>query len=257
MVEFASVKKNTAFEIEKARQAFAAKNKLFELKRFYETSLPEIRNLNTSEFWDERINEEVDHIPYDGMTDERIKIAYGFLPKNAKKVLDIGAGYGYVEKLLSKKRNIEIFGNDISENAIKNLKKRFKGSFKLESLYEMKYKPATFDAVFMLEVLEHVAPSRLFKLLADVKKILGNGGYLIASVPTNEGLEDMNGNPNGHMRMYTVDLIVAELKIAGFEVVDVKTLYAFNNLYLIKKIISKIMRNRWKPNDIIIKAKSI
>jgi 2-polyprenyl-3-methyl-5-hydroxy-6-metoxy-1,4-benzoquinol methylase len=257
MVKFASVKKNTVIEIEKARQAFAAKNKLFELKRFYEASLPEIKNLNTAGFWDERIDEVVDHIPYDGMTDERIRIAYGFMPKNTRKILDIGAGYGYIEKLLSRNADIEIFGNDISENAIQNLKNRFKGSFKLESLYKMKYEHASFDVVFMLEVLEHVVPSKLFKLLADVKKILGKGGYLIASVPTNEGLEDMNSNPNGHVRMYTEDLIAAELKIAGFEVVDIKTLYAFKDLYFLKKIISKFLKNRWKPNDIIIKARSI
>jgi len=33
-----------------------------------------------------------------------------------------------------------------------------------------------------------------------------------------------------------------------------ETLYAFSNLYSIKKIFGKILRNRWKPNDIIVKA---
>ena len=249
--------KNNSFVLEKTRQVLAAKNKLPELKKLYESSVPEIKNLNTSKFWDERIDEEIDYSPYDGMTGERIRIAYEFMPKNVKKVLDIGAGYGYIEKLLIKNKDIKVFGNDISGNAVQNLRKRFKGNFKLESFYEMKYKPATFDTLFMLEVLEHVPPSKIFRLLADVKKILKAGGFLIASVPTNEGLEEMSDNPSGHTRMYTEDLIRAELKIAGFQVIGIKTLYAFRNLYNFKKIISKILRNRWKPNDIIIKAKSI
>ena len=245
------------FKIEKLRQNLASKHKLNELKFLYNNSLPEITNLNTAHFWDEKIEKQVDYSSKDGMTKERINIAYKFMPNTARKILDIGAGYGYIERLISKNKNIQIYGNDISKNAIKNLRKRYKGNFKLESVYKMKYKYHMFDAVFMLEVLEHVPPSKTFKVLEEVKKILRKNCYLILSVPTNEGLEKMKDNPNGHVRMYTNDLIKAELMISGFKVLDIKTLYAFKNFYLIKKVISKIFKNRWKPNDIIVKAKSI
>jgi hypothetical protein len=46
--------KNNSFVLEKTRQVLAAKNKLPELKKLYESSVPEIKNLNTSKFWDER-----------------------------------------------------------------------------------------------------------------------------------------------------------------------------------------------------------
>jgi len=52
-------------------------------------------------------------------------------------------------------------------------------------------------------------------------------------------------------------MIKAELKIAGFQVLSMKTLSAFRNLYFIKKMISKILKNRWKPNDIVVLAKSL
>ena len=245
------------FKFEKGRQILASRKRLGELGKLYGRGVAEIKNLNTSDFWDERIDESIDHLPPDGMTKERVEIAYSFIPKNSKRVLDIGAGYGYVEKLLSKNKNVEIYGNDISENAIKNLKRRFKGNFKIESVYSMKYKPGFFDAALMLEVLEHIPPSKTFKVLADIKKLLKKGGYLIVSVPTNEGLEDMKDNPNGHVRMYTVDLIKAELKIAGFKAENVKTLYAFNTMYLFKKFLAKVFRNKWFPNDIIVLAKSV
>ena len=245
------------FEIEKKRQEFASESRLNELKTLYHSSYASIKNLNTGEFWDERIDERTDHIPPDGMTKDRIKTTYKFLPKGVRRVLDIGVGYGYVEKLLSKNTNIEIFGNDISPNAIKNLKKRFKGKFKLESLYEMKYKSEFFDAIFMLEVLEHVPPSKTFGLLTDIKRMLKKSGYLILSVPMNEGLEEMKDNPNGHVRMYTQALINAELEIAGYDVLSSKMLYAFNTHYVLKILISKIFKNRWKPNNIVLLAQAI
>jgi SAM-dependent methyltransferase len=246
-----------AFRVEKNRQELASMDKLNLLRRKYRPSLPEIKDLNASNFWDEKIDEAIDYEPYDGMTSERVEIAYKFMPQDAREVFDIGAGYGYVERLLSRNSNIKIFGNDISRNAVKNLQKRFKGNFRLESIYSMRYPRLSFDVVFALEVFEHVPPSKIFKLMSDIKKLLRKNGYLILSVPTNEGLEKMKDNPNGHLRMYTKDLIEAELGLAGFEIIDIKTLYAFPNLYIIKKIISKILRNRWKPNDIIIKARSI
>jgi TolB-like protein len=72
----------------------------------------------------------------------------------------------------------------------------------------------------------------------------------------NEGLEEMKDNPNGHLRMYTEDLITAELRLAGFKVLAVKTLFAFKNFYKVKKIIARILKNRWKPNNIIVLAQS-
>ena len=179
------------------------------------------------------------------------------MPKNVNTILDIGAGYGYIENLISKNKNIKIYGNDISKNAIKNLKRRFNGNFKLESVYRMKYKPKMFDVIFMLEMLEHIPPSKTFIVLEDVKRFLTKNGSLIISVPTTEGLEKMKDNSNGHVRMYTKDLITAELKIGDFEVVSIKTLSAFRNLYTLKKLIAKVLKSKWEPNDIILVAKKL
>jgi 2-polyprenyl-3-methyl-5-hydroxy-6-metoxy-1,4-benzoquinol methylase len=249
--------KKNPYIIEKLRQSLASKNNLDGLKVLYDKPTAQIPNLNTASFWNKRIEQDLDHVPPDGMTNDRIDIAYKFMPKNVNRILDIGAGYGYIEHLISKNKNIKIYGNDISENAIKNLNRRFSGNFRLESVYKMKYKPNMFDAIFMLEVLEHIPPGRTFKVLEDVKRFLTKNGSVIISVPTNEGLEKMQHNLNGHVRMYTKDLITAELRIAGFKVISVKTLSAFRNLYIFKKLISKVLRSKWEPNDIIIVAKSV
>jgi len=241
------------FLVERARQILASISDLDSLRKMYDSKYAEIKNLNTSSFWNSKLQESKLG-KQDGMTKDRVKTAFGFLPRNAKRVLDIGAGNGFIEELLNRK-NVKIFGNDISDVSIKNLKNRFRGQFRKESIYRMRYSKRFFDAIFALEVLEHVAPSKIFNSLKKIRKILRINGSLIISVPTNEGLEKMKNNPSGHTRTYTENLIRAELKIAGFKILKLKTLYAFKSFYGFKKISSKILRNRWKPNDIVVLAK--
>lgn len=244
------------FLAERARQILASMSNLNLLKEIYGSKYAEIKNLNTGAFWNSKLSQIGSLEKQDGMTKDRVRTAYQFLSRNAQKVLDIGAGNGFIEELLSQ-RDIKIYGNDISSVSVNNLKSRFKGEFRKESLYRMKYSRNSFDAVFALEVLEHVPPSKIFNLLKKIKKILRKNGSFILSVPTNEGLEKMKNNPSGHVRTYTENLIRAELGVAGFKVIKLKTLYAFKNFYAFKKISSNFLRNRWKPNDIIVLARKI
>lgn len=241
------------FLVEKARQILAGMSDLNLLKKTYSSGYAEIKNLNTGSFWNNKLSQGGSLKNQDGMTKDRVKTAYQFLPRNAQIVLDIGAGNGFIEELLTQ-TNIKIYGNDISSVSVNNLKSKFKGKFRKESLYEMRYPKNSFDVIFALEVLEHVPPSRIFSLLKKIKYFLKRNGAFIISIPTNEGLEKMKNNPNGHIRTYTENLIRAELGVAGFKVIKLKTLYAFKNFYAFKKITSIFLRNKWKPNDIIILA---
>jgi len=241
------------FLVEKTRQVLADFNKFDALKKTYNLKYAEIKNLNTSSFWNRKYYQDTTLKNQDGMTRDRVKTAYKFLPKTAKEILDIGAGKGFIEELLTGE-DIRILGNDISEVSVKNLKSKFKGQFRKESIYTMKYPEKSFDAIFALEVLEHIPPSRIMKVLKKIYRLLKNKGTFILSVPTNEGLEKMKENPSGHVRTYTENLISAELRIAGFKVHKLKTLSAFKNLYPLKKQLSKIIKNRWEANDIILKA---
>jgi ubiquinone/menaquinone biosynthesis C-methylase UbiE len=249
--------KKNPFKVEKCRQILAERNELAELKKMYLSSYAEIQDINSADFWNKKLNDIHLLSKQDGMTKDRIKTAFNFIPKSAKKILDVGAGYGYIEEIIFKRTKIKLFGNDISSEAIKNLRKRFKGRFIVESVYEMKYKENYFDVVLALEVLEHVPPSRIFKVLQSIYRILKKNGIFILSVPMNEGLEFMNSNPNGHVRDYTIKLISSELEILGFKVLEYKVLFAFKRLYKFKKILSKIFTNRWSPNNVVIKAQKI
>lgn len=244
------------FLIERVRQILASINDLDSLKNTYNRKYAEINNLNTPTFWNDKLIGISELQKQDGMTKDRVRAAFKLLPADAQKVLDIGAGMGFIEELLSYK-NIKIFGNDISSISVNYLKSKFKGQFRKESIYEMEYSRNFFDAVFALEVLEHIPPSKIFNLLKKIKKILKKNGSLIISVPTNEGLEKKKNNPSGHVRIYTENLIKKELELAGFKIRKIKTFYAFENFYVFKKILSKILWNRWEPNDIVVLARKI
>jgi 2-polyprenyl-3-methyl-5-hydroxy-6-metoxy-1,4-benzoquinol methylase len=246
----------SSYSIEHKRAQLAKEGKLDQLRLLYTPKYPEIKDENTAPFWNERYRRRSPLAEQDGMTRDRVRITANFYPASTlpkSTVLDIGIGDGWLEEILELK-NVQLYGNDISDIAIRNAKQRFKGEFNIQSIYHLKY-DRLFDAIFLLEVLEHIPPSKTFKVLGDIYKLLKPHGYFILSVPTNEGLETMPNNPNSHLRMYTIPLIHAELEMAGFLVSQVKTLYAFPTHYALKKLLTRIWPNRWQPNNIIIQAR--
>lgn len=246
-----------AFRFENYRQILAEKGELHSLIKTYKSFFPEIKDINTPEMWDKTFTDIGAIGDQDGMTKDRVKIAYKYLPSTCNKILDIGAGTGFIEEYLIKKRNIQIYANDFSDISIKKLGKKFKGKFERKSIYNLKYPNNFFDGIFILEVLEHIPPSKVLNVLRKVKKMLNKNGYLIISVPMNEGLEGMCDNPSGHVRDYTYPLIKAELELVGFRIIESKLLHAFKNFYKTKKMLSKIFKDKWKPNNVIIKAQSL
>jgi 2-polyprenyl-3-methyl-5-hydroxy-6-metoxy-1,4-benzoquinol methylase len=240
------------YNIEHGRDRISTNHIIF--KKLYSNIFPEIKDLNTPKFWDKRTGVFSLLKDQDGMTRDRVYTAYDFLNIKSGNVLDIGAGNGFLEELLSNNPKLNLFANDFSRDSIKNLRKRFYGTFKVESVYTMKYPKRFFDAVFVLEVLEHIPPSKIFNVLKKIRLFMKKGGILVVSVPTNEGLKGMKTNPNGHVRDYTPGIIKAELEVSGFKVNEITTLHAFKDLYSLKKLLIKFGVNKWKPNNIITAA---
>jgi 2-polyprenyl-6-hydroxyphenyl methylase / 3-demethylubiquinone-9 3-methyltransferase len=99
-------------------------------------------------------------------------------------VLDVGCHGGtFTERILSKIGSKKIYGVDVSASAIKKIQKRFPfGQFKLADAAELPFKSNFFDAVFCLEVLEHVDNPE--KAIAEIKRVLRPGGYAVLLVPS-------------------------------------------------------------------------
>lgn len=250
------------FTVEKIRQHLAERENYSNLKKMYSAKLPAVKNINTAKFWDSKINLEKAIHKKSPIVKDRINVVFQFI-KSTKirkgRLLDIGVGYGLIEKKLSKyKKEISLTGIDISKKAITAAKSKFKGNFKIGSANNLEFPDEKFDTVIALEILEHIPPKDTFKVFSEVKKVLRQDGYFIISVPMNEGLEELvksGKNLNAHLRIYTKDLLKAELHLSGFKIIKDKELFAFSNKYRLKTILSRtVLPKRWRPNIVIILA---
>lgn len=245
----------SAFALEIKRSLLAKENRLIELKTSYDKKFSEIPDNNTSEMWSELNLIEIARMD-NPMAWDRVHVCVE-LAMNRNNILDIGFGSGIVEDLMSKRNSeIKISGIDIAKESVKKIRVKIpKGQFCIGSILDLPYRRSSFDCVLALEVMEHIQPSNTFIALGEVFRVLKRGGIFIVSVPLNEGLEVLVKNKknfNAHVRVYTPELIKAELVLAGFSLNFERYLYAFHSFYKIKSIIARILKMKYKPNNIIL-----
>lgn len=249
------------FCLEKKRALLSKQRNYKELIKTYNKSFPKIKNSNTGSFWDKLNIIDVLQEEQNPMAYYRIKFVCSLISKGSK-VLDIGFGSGNLEHELYKRfvNKIIVYGLDISKNSVIKASNRFKEwIFKSGNIINLNFSKNFFDYVVALEVLEHIEPYLLFKALNEIKKVLKKDGLFILSVPLNENLQEMlraGNNPNAHLRKYEPELIETELKIAGFEIVKRKFLFAFHKNFLLKSFVVKyLLIGVKKPNNIILVAR--
>jgi len=243
--------------VEELRTILAEK-KLNDLKKAYQKGFAEIKDINSPEFWDRLLKKDRTKEKNSPITTDRIKTVARMIGELRGKLLDVGFGHGFIEEYLGTGRAFNLCGIDISHRAVERLKRTVSGDFRVGSILEIPFTDQFFDVVLALEILEHVPPHNTFKAINELHRVLKIGGSFVVSVPLNENLEAMykkGMNPNGHVRVYTSNLIKAELKIAGFKIQQEKCLFAFRNFYWLKNLLQKtLLKSRWQPNDIIALA---
>ena len=169
---------------------------------------------------------------------ERHRIFPGiFEPGRYKQVLDIAAGMGIVAKRIQEGYPCRMVCNDISENALKNLKAAGLEtiSFDLDDpAVAFPFPDKTFDAVISLATLEHIL--HLDEHMNEIRRILKDDGHLFISTPNYTGIHFvipflLNGrtfhNPmNGgldkyefyaHVRYFTYVSLVEFVSSFGFK----------------------------------------
>jgi 2-polyprenyl-3-methyl-5-hydroxy-6-metoxy-1,4-benzoquinol methylase len=215
--------------MEEARKQAAKLGEGEMLLRLYEPAYAFLKQGHVKLLWDDLLLHKKD--PTDDFSIWRNEMTVKLVPAGVKRVLEVGIGSGYAVHCLSKRfPDLEIYGTDISEEAVKGAASRFKGHFATAELGELPWGGLKFDAILMLEVLEHVETPRTFMVLRWLHSILADTGSLILSVPleTVAGLRQSYfvcphcGQPVhqiGHVRSYSeLQPIMMELAISGFRV---------------------------------------
>lgn len=148
------------------------------------------------------------------------------------KVLDVGSADGMFSRvILEKTKAKKLIGIDVLKSSVEWANKHWKSKkmeFQVGDAHDLKFETNTFDAVFCLEVLEHVHEPK--KVLREFRRVLKKGGYGIFLVPSDNLLFRivwwlwLHFYPRGwvwrdtHIQTYRNSYLPRFSKEAGFEV---------------------------------------
>lgn len=210
-------------------------------------------NPNTSTFWDRKIQTEIGVLRISPIYNHKNIVVIKWLENFSGKLLNIGVGYGILEKLLKNNRpDFNLYGVDISKESILNAKKSIGKNFIFGNIKKLPFQDGYFDCVLALDILEHLRTKEFLKALSEISRVLKPEGIFIASIPLNESLNDKANNR--HMISFTASSFNGRLEKHGFQINKCKLLYAFRSWYFFKSLINNILRLR-EPNLLIVSSK--
>jgi SAM-dependent methyltransferase len=140
------------------------------------------------------------------------------------RTLDIGCGSGLITKVLAE-ASIEVVAVDVSDEAIEVtrgvLGKAPNVLLKVVDVFQSRDAvgdwSGSFDLVVLSEVLEHIHDDEA--ALDTVRELLGEGSWLLLTVPGDPGLWNAEDEQAGHVRRYTREELRRKLTERGFEIV--------------------------------------
>ena len=166
--------------------------------------------------------------------------------KSGIKALDVGCGSGAVMEFLDS-RGYETYGIDMSEVAIAFCKERG-----LRAEYgtadKIRSPDATFDAVFALDVLEHIEDDG--KAVAEIARVLKPGGVFIATVPAHQFLFSYHDRLLHHKRRYGKTELIALIQ-TQFSIESISWIHASILFPVIaSRLAKKALRVSSKTSDV-------
>jgi 2-polyprenyl-3-methyl-5-hydroxy-6-metoxy-1,4-benzoquinol methylase len=150
-----------------------------------------------------------------------------YLPFETRgRLLDLGCGSGH---LLGSMRALGWLAEGVDIDPVAARAARRKGfQVRVGSLFEQKFSAATFDAVVMSHVIEHV--HQPLQLIEEVRRILKPGRRLVIATPNAKSLGHrlLAGrwpflDPPRHLQVFTPQALLSLVRAAGFEDVQICT----------------------------------
>lgn len=167
-------------------------------------------------YYDEVYQNEANHWWYRVRRSMVKEILSSFVHRHREpiKILDVGCGTGL---LLSELQAFGLAeGIDMSPRAIEYCKQRGLKVALQGDATALPYPDASFDAVTILDVLEHIKDDRA--TCTEILRVLKPGGIVIVMVPAFMFLWGITDTLSQHFRRYTRKEIQGKLKETGFKV---------------------------------------
>lgn len=236
---------------EHLRQFLAKKHFFSLLLKTYQIQKDFLPDDNTGDFWDEKFSVVDGMFPMELWRNTKVSQMLNY----SKSILNVGVGRGELESLFVKLPQTYL-GIDITHSALSTVKNRFPQlSFRKATTFDLLKEENKFDQILLLEVLEHIKPNETLPFLRSIFHLLSDEGTFYVSVPLNEGLEKLLPvNPNSHMRIYSKEVLYAELNACGFIVKESLQSSAFSSLFGLKNIVNSIFSLR-APNNVLVICK--
>lgn len=123
------------------------------------------------------------------------------LKENPRNILDMGCGTGetltFLKTIFPKAK---LTGVDVSSQAVKYTKNRGHEAKMADALH-LPFADKIFDAVLLLDVVEHIEDDT--GVVKEAKRVLKSGGIIIITVPALQIIWSAHDVNQGHFRRYT------------------------------------------------------
>lgn len=150
-------------------------------------------------------------------------------------ILDVGCHSGtFTQKILKKTGSQKIYGIDISHSAAALAKKRIpNGNFQVADAVKLPFENNFFEAVFCLEMMEHVDDP--VSVLKEIKRVAKSGSRIYILVPSENKLFKLvwflwtmryHHWNHAHVQHFSGGLLEELVKSIGFKIIKIKTFHA-------------------------------
>jgi SAM-dependent methyltransferase len=172
-----------------------------------------------------------------------------FRKQKNSAILDIGCGTGIVLKELEKYG--EVYGLDVSKEAIEFCRERGIKKLRLGSANKLPYKEGTFTHILILDVLDHEAVSER-KALREIWRVCKPGAQVFINDVALELLRSRHDDVYHTKHRYTKKEMKALVEKAGFAVERVTywNLFLFPLILLFRKLDNFLIGSRLKKYEL-------
>jgi len=116
----------------------------------------------------------------------------------SSRILDFGCGTGhFLAQIASLRPDLQLYGVDFSSESIQAAKETCAlleppPDLRVMTGASTSWPNQTFDAVYSLEVVEHLSTPLLDAMVTEIRRLLKPGGHLVVTTPNDEDLEQLH-----------------------------------------------------------------